>query len=284
MLGDPGPGVNRPWDVRVVPEPLRWFTGQPRRADQGDAGRHMAVQILTQQLLVERAAGRLRHSGMGMGVDQAGQQPTLADQFGLRDGISGPAVAVGVEVNGLAVRQRTPSNPQDAHDWLSLQRDWLRSRRHLSSPTGVHSIPGVGVAHGRGRSLELLSLVPWFPSTSSGSPLPPQVPPSPGTGPDGGDRTTGARATGPAGAGAVRGSPPATPQALARHRPDHVGDPRPPRVWAVADAVGQAGRNRPGTARLRPRPPCRRRHRGRPPSPPLSGNPKLWPWRPTAGC
>lgn len=75
----------------------------------------MVVQILAEQPLVEGAPGRLFHAGMGVGVDQAGQQPALAHQFGLPDRFVRPPVAIGVQVNGLSVRQCVSSNPQDGH-------------------------------------------------------------------------------------------------------------------------------------------------------------------------
>jgi hypothetical protein len=57
-LGDPPPGVHAARHVTVAAEPVRRVTGEARRPDHGDASRHVFVQVVPQQRLVQRLAAR----------------------------------------------------------------------------------------------------------------------------------------------------------------------------------------------------------------------------------
>lgn len=114
VLGDPRSGVHRPRNIGITAEPVRRVAGQARRADHRDSRGHMLSQVLTQQLLIQRLAGALR-TGMGVRVNQAGQQPALARQFRARDRIGGPPIPVSVQVNSLSAGKRDPPDPQNRH-------------------------------------------------------------------------------------------------------------------------------------------------------------------------
>ena len=73
------------------------------------------AQIVAEQFLIERAPGFLCHPRVGVGVDQAGQEPAFADQFRAADRIGRPTVAIGIQVDGLTAGQRMPPDPQDRH-------------------------------------------------------------------------------------------------------------------------------------------------------------------------
>jgi hypothetical protein len=74
------------------------------------------AQVLAQDLLVQRVTWMLG-AGMRVCVDETGQQPAFRDQFGAADRIGGPAVAVGVEVYLLAVREGSAAYPENRHPW-----------------------------------------------------------------------------------------------------------------------------------------------------------------------
>jgi hypothetical protein len=114
VLGDPRPGVHRAGQVIGLAEPLGRVAGQAGRADHGHPGRHVRAQVLAQDGLVERLAA-VFGAGMGVRVDQAGDQPALGGRLGAGDRIVGPPVTVGEQINGVAARQGDAANPEDGH-------------------------------------------------------------------------------------------------------------------------------------------------------------------------
>jgi hypothetical protein len=100
--------------VRVGAEPVRRVTGQPGRADQRHSTVDLLVQVLPQHLVVQRTADFLV-AGMGVRVDQAGENPAGGDELRILDRVGGPAVAVGVEVDGRTGRHRGAANTENGH-------------------------------------------------------------------------------------------------------------------------------------------------------------------------
>ncbi|WP_327011315.1 hypothetical protein OHA72_30955 [Dactylosporangium sp. NBC_01737] len=115
MLGEPRPGVQRPGTVLAGAEPGGRVAGQSRRADQGDAGRHVRPQVGAEQRLVERLPGLLG-AGVRVRVDQPRHQPARGDRLAPGDPLGAPAVTVGPQLHRLAVGQRVSANVQDRHD------------------------------------------------------------------------------------------------------------------------------------------------------------------------
>jgi hypothetical protein len=88
------------------------------------------VQVLAQQVVVERVAGFLR-AGMGVRVDESGQEPAPRHHVRAGHGVGGPPVAVGEEVDGFAVWERETPHPDRAHSVRSLGRMRNTCRRRL---------------------------------------------------------------------------------------------------------------------------------------------------------
>ena len=110
------------------------------RVDSGPAVPELAVlmQVVPQQRLVQRLAGRLG-TGMGVRVDQPGEQPAFGDQLGGRDSVRCPLVTVGVQVDRLAIGQRIAADAKDAHRQMPIPVPvWLtasgRCMRQVSRP------------------------------------------------------------------------------------------------------------------------------------------------------
>jgi hypothetical protein len=99
--------------VRVGAEPVRRIAGQPRLTHEGDAGAQMICEIGAKDLEVERT-GAL-DAGMGMGVDEPRQQPALTDELGIGHRVGRPPIAVGIQIDNLAVGQGATSNSQNSH-------------------------------------------------------------------------------------------------------------------------------------------------------------------------
>ena len=84
----------------------------------------MRAQVVAQDGLVERLAGLFR-TGMGVRVDQAGNQLALGGQFGTGDRIVGPAVTVGEQVDGMATGEGDAADPENGHSFTLFP--WLRA-------------------------------------------------------------------------------------------------------------------------------------------------------------
>ena len=110
VLSDPRPGVYCPRNIVLVAKPTRRIPGQARRADHRDAGSHMLMQVAAQQRLLQRLARR-RRTGVSVRIDQTRKHPAVSYQFGTRDGIGGPAIAIRVQIHRITAGQCYTANP-----------------------------------------------------------------------------------------------------------------------------------------------------------------------------
>jgi antitoxin (DNA-binding transcriptional repressor) of toxin-antitoxin stability system len=106
--------VDRTGQIYIGTEPVGWVAGQAGRSHHRHAGLHVVQKISPQQLEIELITGPLS-AGMGVHVDQAGNQPAFGDQLGVADGVGRPPIAVGIQINGFAVGKREAPNAQHGH-------------------------------------------------------------------------------------------------------------------------------------------------------------------------
>jgi glycopeptide antibiotics resistance protein len=74
----------------------------------------VGAEVVTQDVVVQWPARRLG-SRVGVRVDESGQHPAFGDEFRAGHPARGPPVAVGVEIDRLAVGQAEPANAQHRH-------------------------------------------------------------------------------------------------------------------------------------------------------------------------
>jgi len=124
--------------VISLAEPRGRVAGQAGRADHGHPGRQVRAQVVAQEGLVERLAG-LFGTGMGVRVDQAGNQPALGGQLGAGDRIVGPPVTVGEQVDRIAAGEGDAADPENGHRFTLFPRP----RAQQGQGTDVGRLPRV---------------------------------------------------------------------------------------------------------------------------------------------
>jgi hypothetical protein len=99
---------------RVGAEPVGRVAGQAGGADQGDAGGGVGAEVVAQEIHIQGVTWGFG-AGVGVRVDQAGEEPAFGHQLRAAHRIGGPAVAVRIQVTVFAVGQRGAADSKCRH-------------------------------------------------------------------------------------------------------------------------------------------------------------------------